>query len=74
MTKFPSICTYSNTTHRPVQSILTQLRISMSLDWDHSKDWKDKNKQAMLAEDQDFCKLILVSWLTPMKSIKTSMK
>jgi len=46
----------------------------MSLDWDHSKDWKDKNKQAMLAEDQDFCKLILVSWLTPMKSIKTSMK
>jgi len=51
MTKFPSIGTYSNTTHGPVQSIFTLLSISVSLDWDHSKDWKDKNKQAMLAED-----------------------
>jgi len=53
MTKFLSICSYSSTTQRPVQSIFAQLNIYVSLDWDHLKNWKDINKRVVLAEGQD---------------------
>lgn len=53
MAKCLSICTYSNTTQRPVQSIFTQLNMYMSPDYDHFKTWKDINRQVMLADCQD---------------------
>lgn len=44
MIKFLSICTYSNTTQCPVQSIFIQLNIYMSLDHHNFKSLKDTNK------------------------------